>query len=63
MCDPVSGVQNNTGGAARGVQAEHGLQRHKQGGHIEGFKEDLGRLLPIASRVERSLCEQHRMFF
>ena len=58
MSDTVSGVENNSGGAAGGVQAEHSLQRHKECGHIERLEEYLGGLLPITAGVERRLCQQ-----
>jgi hypothetical protein len=63
MSNAISRVQNNTSGAARGVEAKHCLQRHKQSRHVEGFEEDFRRLLPIPSRIERRFSEQHRVFF
>ena len=35
-----------TGGPARGVQGEHGLDGDVHGGGVEGLKHDLGHLFP-----------------
>merc|ERR1711978_387935 len=40
--DTVTGVHDDTGGTARGVQGEHSLDGDVHGGHVEGLEHDLG---------------------
>merc|ERR1712070_960458 len=56
--DTVARVHDDTGGTARGVQREHRLDRNVHGGHVEGLKHDLRRLLTVRLRVERRLGEE-----
>merc|ERR1719333_1324355 len=39
--DTVTGVHDDTGGTAGGVQGEHGLDGDVHGGHVEGLEHDL----------------------
>merc|ERR1712179_539349 len=50
--DTVTGVKNDTGGTARGVQGKHGLDGDVHGGGVEGLEHDLGHLLPVGLGVE-----------
>ncbi|KFW76207.1 hypothetical protein N305_10612, partial [Manacus vitellinus] len=59
--DAVPGVHHNAGGAARGIEGQHGLDGHIHGWGVEGLKHDLGHLLPVGLGVEGGLGEQHRV--
>merc|ERR1719479_373942 len=54
----ITGVHDNTGGTARGVQREDSLDGNVHGGHVEGLKHDLGHLLPVGLGVEGSLSQK-----
>ena len=56
--DAVAGVHHDAGGAARGVEGEHGLDGDVHGRDVEGLEHDLGHLLAVGLRVERGLGEQ-----
>merc|ERR1712036_61966 len=56
--DPVTGVQHDASGTARGVQREHSLDGHVHGGGVEGLKHDLSHLLPVGLGVEGSLSQE-----
>merc|ERR1712045_174338 len=56
--DTVTGVHDDTGGTAGGVQGEHGLDGDVHGGHVEGLEHDLGHLLPVGLGVEGSLGQE-----
>merc|ERR1719471_2160627 len=56
--DTVTGVHDQTGGTAGGVQGEHGLDGDVHGGHVEGLEHDLGHLLPVGLGVEGSLGQE-----
>merc|ERR1712242_292018 len=56
--DTVTGVHDDTGGTARGVQGEHGLDGDVHGGHVEGLEHDLGHLLTVSLGVEGSLGQE-----
>merc|ERR1719348_349183 len=56
--DTISGVHDNTSGAARGVEGEDGLDGHIHGGAVEGLEHDLGHLLPVGLGVEGSLSKE-----
>merc|ERR1719381_424208 len=56
--DTVTGVHDDTGGTAGGVQGEHSLDGDVHGGHVEGLEHDLGHLLPVGLGVEGSLGEE-----
>merc|ERR1712013_512458 len=53
--DTVTGVHDDTGGTARGVQGEDSLDGDIHGGHVEGLEHDLGHLLPVGLGVEGGL--------
>merc|ERR1719195_712234 len=56
--DTVAGVKNDTGGTARGVQGEHGLDGDVHGGGVEGLEHDLGHLLPVGLGVQGCFGEK-----
>merc|ERR1719410_1681398 len=56
--DTVTGVHDDTGGTAGGVQGEHGLDGDVHGGHVEGLEHDLGHLLTVGLGVEGSLSQE-----
>merc|ERR1712096_188778 len=56
--DTVTGVHDDTGGTAGGVQGEHSLDGDVHGGHVEGLEHDLGHLLPVGLGVEGGLGEE-----
>merc|ERR1712045_155191 len=56
--DTVTGVHDDTGGTAGGVQGEHGLDGDVHGGHVEGLEHDLGHLLPVGLGVEGGLSQE-----
>merc|ERR1712130_879054 len=56
--DTVTGVHNDTGGTAGGIQGEHSLDGDVHGGYVEGLKHDLGHLLPVGLGVEGSLSQE-----
>merc|ERR1712130_596379 len=56
--DTVTGVHDDTGGTAGGVQGEHGLDGDVHGGHVEGLEHDLGHLLPVGLGVKGSLSQE-----
>merc|ERR1719309_427312 len=58
----TTGVHDDTGGTAGGVQGEHGLDGDVHGGHVEGLEHDLGHLLPVGLGVEGSLGQQDGLF-
>ena len=57
--DTIARVEHDSGGTARGVQREHGLDGNIHGGRVEGLKHDLGHLLPVGLRVEGGLSQKH----
>merc|ERR1712022_53307 len=56
--DAVTRVHHDAGGAARGVQREHGLDGDVHGRDVEGLEHDLRHLLAVGLRVERRLGEE-----
>merc|ERR1740122_227254 len=56
--DTVTGVHDDTGGTAGGIQGEHSLDGDVHGGHVEGLEHDLGHLLPVGLGVEGSLSQE-----
>merc|ERR1712187_376310 len=59
--DTVTGVHDDTGGTARGVQGEHSLDGDVHGGHVEGLEHDLGHLLPVGLGVEGGFGQEDPM--
>ncbi len=57
MRDTVTRVEDDTGGAARGVEREHGLDGNVHGWGVEGLEHDLGHLFAVGLGVERRLGE------
>merc|ERR1740122_481968 len=56
--DTVTGVHDDTGGTAGGVQGEDSLDGDVHGGHVEGLEHDLGHLLTVGLGVEWSLGQE-----
>merc|ERR1712122_279898 len=56
--DTVTGVHDDTGGTAGGVQGEDSLDGDIHGGHVEGLEHDLGHLLTVSLGVEGSLSQE-----
>merc|ERR1711868_25788 len=60
--DTVTGVHDDTGGTARGVQGEDSLNGHVHSGHVEGLEHDLSHLLTVSLGVEGSLSQKDGLF-
>merc|ERR1712147_583783 len=60
--DTVTGVHDDTGGTARGVQGEDSLDGNIHGRHVEGLEHDLGHLLTVSLGVEGSLGQEDGLF-
>merc|ERR1711875_168118 len=58
MGDTVTSVHDDTSGTTGGVQGEHSLDGHVDGGGVEGLEHDLGHLLPVGLGVEGGLSEE-----
>merc|ERR1712201_37630 len=56
--DTVTGVHDNTGGTARGIEGEDSLDGNIHSGHVEGLEHDLGHLLTVSLGVEGSLSKE-----
>merc|ERR1711937_812593 len=56
--DTVTRIHDDTGGTARSIQGEHGLDGDIHGGGVEGLEHDLGHLLPVGLWVEGSLSQE-----
>jgi len=54
----ISGIEDDTGGSARGVKGEDGLDGDVHGGGVESLEHDLGHLLSVSLGVEGSLSEE-----
>merc|ERR1711988_1466294 len=54
----ITTVHDDTGGAARGVQREHGLDVDVVPAHVEGLEHDLGHALTVVLGVHGSLGEE-----
>jgi len=57
----ITSVEDDTGGSARGVEGEDGLDADVHGGDVEGLEHDLGHLLSVSLGVEGSLSEESRV--
>jgi len=55
----ITRVQHDTGGAAGGVQGQHGLNGDVHGRGVEGLEHDLSHLLAVGLGVEGGLSEQN----
>merc|ERR1711935_509860 len=60
--DTISRVHDDTSGTARGIKGEDSLDGDIHGGHVEGFKHDLGHLLTVGLGVEGSLSQEDGLF-
>merc|ERR1711881_748696 len=60
--DTITGVHDDTGGSARGVEGEDGLDGDVHGGHVEGLKHDLGHLFPVGLGVQGGLSQEDGLF-
>ena len=58
----ITRVHHNAGGAARGIEGEHGLDGNIHCRCVEGLKHDLSHLLPVGLGVEGSLSEEDGVF-
>jgi len=54
----ITGVEDDTGGSARGVEGEDGLDGDVHGWEVEGLEHDLGHLLSVSLWVEWGLGEE-----
>jgi hypothetical protein len=59
MCHPVTTVQHESSGSARGVETQDGLGSEIHCGGIEPLKEDLRSLLSIGIRVDWGFGQEH----
>jgi hypothetical protein len=59
----ISSVEDDTGGSARSVKGEDGLDANVHGGDVESLEHDLGHLFSVSFWVEGSLSEQSWVFF
>ena len=59
----ISSVEDDTGGSARGVEGEDGLDADVHGGDVEGLEHDLGHLFSVGLGVEGSLSEEGGVLF
>jgi len=57
--DTITRVEDDSGGAARGVQGEHSLDGNVEGGGVEGLEHDLDHLLAVGLGVEGSLSAEN----
>merc|ERR1712198_322530 len=62
MGDTITGVHDNTGGTAGGVEGENSLDSNIHSGHVEGLEHDLGHLLTVSLGVEGGLSKKDRLF-
>ena len=59
--DAISNVEDDTSGAARGVERKNSLDCHVHSWDVEGLEHDLGHFLAVGLGVERGLSEQDGM--
>jgi len=60
--DAIADVQDETGGATGSVEGKNSLDAHVSGGCVEGLKDDLNELFPVALGVEGRLGVEMRRF-
>jgi len=63
MRDAVPGVEDDTGGATRSVEREHGLDGDIECRYVESLEHDLGHLFAIRLWVEGGFGEKDGMLF
>ena len=56
--DTITRVHDNTGGTARGIEGEHGLDGDVHGGGVEGLEHDLSHLLSVGLGVQGGLSQE-----
>lgn len=56
--DTITRVEDDTGGTARGVEGEDGLDGDVEGGGVERLKDNLGHLLTVGLGVDGGLGEE-----
>jgi len=61
--DTIAGIEDDTGGTARGVQGKYGLNGDIHGGGVEGFEHDLGHLLSVSFGIEGSFGQENGVLF
>ena len=61
--DTITGVEDDTGGAASGVEGEDGLDTDVHSGAVEGLEHDLGHLFTVGLGVHGSFSEEDVVFF
>ena len=59
MRNTISRVHYDASGTARGIKGKDSLDGNIHGRHVEGFKHDLGHLLPVRLGVEWSLRQKN----
>jgi hypothetical protein len=58
VANSITGVEDDTGGSAGGVEGEDGLDGDVHGWEVEGLEHDLGHLLSVSLWVEWSLSQE-----
>ena len=61
--DTIAGVEDDTGGAASGVEGEDGLDADVHSGDVEGLEHDLGHLFTVGLGVHGSFGEEDVVLF
>ncbi len=61
--DTITGVEDDTGGAASGVEGEDGLDADVHAGAVEGLEHDLGHLLTVDLGVHGRFGEEDVVLF
>ncbi|BAS91879.1 Os05g0106650, partial [Oryza sativa Japonica Group] len=61
VADTITRIKNNTCSTATGIEGKHGLDSDVHCRDIESLKHNLGHLLSVGFRVQRSFSEQHRV--
>ena len=59
--DTVTRVQDDTSGATRGVEGQHGLNSNVESGSVEGLEHDLRHFFTVSLRIEGGFSEQDRV--
>lgn len=59
--DAVAAIEHYACGAAGSVEGEHSLNGGMEGGHVEGFEEDLRGGFTVGAWIQRWFSQQDRM--
>ena len=51
MCDAIPNVQDNACCTPRSIKSEHSLDGEEKGRDVERFKENLGSLIAVGTRI------------